>query len=100
MNLNLEYILCAAIHYKVRDSLVHRPSNVENGIVICGWRHHNCIEIASRIGINKEEHVQGFLTSKNRFLTREEARTFAIEVDQIFADETFHKDMLFSEDLY
>jgi hypothetical protein len=42
------------------------------------------------------EHVQGFLTSKNRFLDRQEAAKIAVGAGQCKESITY----LFSEDLY
>lgn len=102
-----EYILCAAIHYDDGTKRVHQPKNIGTGIVVAGRRHHNCIiTVAELMGKNwKKDHlpleknsIQGFITSHNRFLNRQEAWTLAIESGQIEADEK--ENTLFSEDLY
>jgi len=71
-----EFILCAAIDY--------------NGVIICGHRHGDCYDtLKSLIGeinpnkIPKQNH-QGFLTSKNRYINREDAWVIAKEQNQIF----------------
>jgi hypothetical protein len=86
-----EYILCAAIWYKefTCESELHlrmkgmQPFNIDKGIVICGWRHGNCIAVTkATTGLRTVtlaidgvgEHTQGFLTSKNRFVDRYEDR--------------------------
>jgi hypothetical protein len=99
---NDEYILCAAIWYNDNIKRVHQPKNIDIGIVVCGRRHHNCLSILysllgekynSKLAARK---AQGFLTSYDRFVNREEAGKIAFEIGQI-KEET---DCLFSEDLY
>lgn len=107
--MDMEYILCAAIWYKnftpKKNVGVPLPVNCDKGVVICGHRHTNCIYTMSSItGLRTVErgkdatgdHVQGFLTSKNRFVTREEAAQIALDFGQISQT----KRELFSEDLY
>ena len=105
-----EYILCSAIWYKdlelkKPDVLKIRgfsPYNVDRGIVFCGWRHPNCMyQMVAITGLRSVitevgEYEQGFLTSKNRFVDREEAGKIAFEQGQT---EQLHK-TLYSEDLY
>lgn len=102
-----EFILCAANWYPnfpliMPDLPMFKPDNITEGIVICGHRHHNCIYIMCAITgkmqheINGEE--QGFLTSKNRFVSREEALKIAFECKQI--TKSLNDRILFSEDLY
>jgi len=106
---DIEYILCAAIWYKdLEVSEPHRgaiPFNCDVGVVVCGWRHSNCIWVTKCLsglrtvtfGPNSVgETVQGFLTNKNRFVDREEGGKIAFDAGQI-EDET---DYLFSENLY
>ncbi len=107
---NKEFILCAAIDY--------------NGTIICGYRHGDCYDIlTSLIGKIDTEKLpdrnhQGFLTSLNRYVGREEAWIIAKENNQIkfglnasdhdvkinFGDDSFchnePKSMLISENLY
>lgn len=103
-----EYILCAANWYKelplikteCLDPRGFRPYNVDRGIVFCGWRHSNCIyqkvAITGLSDYKSGENVQGFLTSKNRFVDREEAAIIAFDAGQIKQE----KQTLYSEDLY
>jgi hypothetical protein len=98
-----EYILCAAIWYKDGIARVHQPRNISEGFVICGWRHHNCIMTAKIIrGTkpkgNKIASIQGFLTSKDRFLDRKESYLVAVAAGQTVA--TPGAPTLISEDLY
>ena len=103
-----EYILCAAIWYKEipisKDVPIESrlPVNCDRGLVFCGHRHHQCMytmvavtglrSVESEVG----EYVQGFLTSKNRFVDRREGA----EIHRANGNETDFGERLFSEDLY
>jgi hypothetical protein len=100
-----EYITCAAIWFDDGAEHEFQPINIKTGIVVCGHRHHNCIHLAHALlrtetykqmkdsfGIKKQ--VQGFLTSFDRFVNREEAGIIAFRENQI-PKET---NCLFSED--
>ena len=101
-------ILCAAIWYKELPLLKPEvlkprgfsPYNVDKGVVFCGWRHSNCIyQKVAVTGLRDSEsgeNVQGFLTSDNRFVDREEGAIIAFNAGQIKEE----KKRLFSEDLY
>lgn len=71
-----EYVMCAAIWVDNGKHREYQPYNIPSGIVMCGWRHP-CI--FQQMPDNPEtfadvkKTTQGFLTNKNRFLTREEA---------------------------
>ena len=99
-----EYILCAAIHYKTGAQYVHQPKNIITGVVICGRRHHNCIATKAMTGIPRgAPAVQGFITSKDMFVDREEAARIAYaanQIDHALADEDGDDLTLISEDLY
>jgi len=100
----MERILCAAIWYNDGKKHVHQPINIETGFVICGRRHHNCIGIADIFGLKiTRKDVQGFLTSKDRFVDRKEAVPIARSADQIIEphlQKSIDDEILFSEDLY
>jgi hypothetical protein len=101
-------ILCAAIWYKelplvkpeVLEPRGFGPYNVDKGVVFCGWRHSNCIyQKVAVTGLRDSEsgeNLQGFLTSDNRFVDREEGAIIAFNAGQIKEE----KKRLFSEDLY
>jgi hypothetical protein len=102
-----EYILCAAIWYKfipikkeIPDNVL--PINCDRGLVFCGYRHSHCMyTMVSVTGIRSVEsevgdYVQGFLTSKNRFVDREEGARIHIANGHTIDFEN----RLFSEDLY
>lgn len=93
-----EYLLCAAIHYDDGIEHVHQPKNVKTGIVVCGRRHHNIIASVFDLSGRKtfSENEQGFVTSHDRFVTREQGAFIAYEAGQIKEP----KKTLYSEDLY
>ena len=94
-----EYITCAAIWYKNLPTMVHLPKNITIGVVIAGHRHPNVINALYTIANIRtvgDGYVQGFLTSKNRFVDRAEAAQIALEAKQIKEP----KKELFSEDIY
>ena len=104
-----EYILCAANWYNDGKEHVHQPVNIPNGFVICGHRHGNCISIfALMVGFPYDENglilrrteEQGFLTNKNRFVTRKEALEIARIANQILDESEVRSVGLHSEDLY
>lgn len=70
-----EFILCASIDY--------------DGIIISGHRHGDCYEVLKKligeIDTDKlpSRDKQGFLTSENRYVGREEAWKIAKENNQI-----------------
>ena len=105
-----EYILCAANKYDDGKKHLYTPTNVQRGFVICGMRHHNCIDIfamivgfpyneeAARI---KRTEIQGFLTNANRFVDRKEALKIATEAKQLLHEIKLDPNVgLTSEDLW
>lgn len=106
---NKEYILCSAVWYKEFDKeysenvkFQSRPKNIKEGIIICGQRHLQCIRIYSfmtgKRSVTTEcgEYEQGFLTSTNRFISREEGGMIAFNAGQTKELKT----RLYSEDLW
>lgn len=93
-----EYIICAAIHFKDDLKYNHQPRNIESGFVICGRRHHNCFMSKKILEFSevKGTAIQGFLTSKDRFIDRKEGGEIAFKTGQII----YETNCLFSEDLY
>lgn len=99
-----ERIICAAIWFKDDKEYIHNPKNIEKGYVICGLRHHNCFAILGQVlQPNKEykelEEIQGFMTSLNRFVDRQEGWIIAEKAKQIIQQSGGHG-TLYSEDLY
>ena len=97
-NTTREHILCAAIYVDDGVKRIHMPRNIKTGIVVCGWRHHNCFMILDAIFDREETRgaTQGFLTSKDRFLNRGDSAEIAFRARQIEKP----ADTLISEDLY
>lgn len=104
---NKEYILCSAIWYKEIPLKVlgipnQNPINVDKGAVFCGHRHPHCMWTMYAVtGIKSKqneigEYIQGFLTSKNRFVNREEGGRIAFSAGQTKELKT----TLYSEDLW
>lgn len=101
----IERIVCAAIHYDDKAEHTHQPINIKTGVVICGMRHHNCFytlyALTKTNAPDKKFYsktMQGFLTSHNRYVSRNEAFKIAMENGQI---ENLHgRKELYSEDLY
>ena len=98
-----EIILCAAIWFRDLPRLKdnpHHPINTNHGIVFCGHRHgHIIAQLNCLLGKSQHElgeSIQGFLTSKNRFIDRSEAAELFIKNGGKPDFET----RLFSEDLY
>lgn len=71
----IEYVMCAAIHVDDGKDHLYQPYNIATGIVFCGWRHPSIFsQIAESTLVRaRSREIQGFLTTKNRFLTRDEA---------------------------
>lgn len=105
-----ERIICAAVWYKELElkkeipEHTYLPKNILKGIVFCGHRHGQCIYSKCAITGLKDsesgENEQGFLTSHNRFVSREEALKIALKENQVIDLSQVRGDRLFSEDLY
>jgi hypothetical protein len=85
-----EYVMCAAIHYDDGEDHYHQPYNIDKGVVISGWRHHNIMHSISKwMGTQQQiyekgiKETQGFLTNKNRFLNRKETLELVKENGQL-----------------
>lgn len=94
MNVPPEVCLCAAV-------LVTDPGGTQH--IIRGHRHSHALETAGEMGFEMREAVQGFLTSRGRFVGRTEAMDLqkAAGVPLAYSpDGVLHGKILFSEDLY
>lgn len=94
-----ERIICAAIWYKDFSKPIHSVVNVDSGVVMCGYRHGYIMGqfkalTGSRTPLHN--HVQGFLTTKNRFIDRIEAHKLFVSYGGV----PEFKNELYSEDLY
>ena len=104
----MERILMSAIHYTDGKVYEDQPVNIENGIVICGRRHKNCIATAERFdNYNSDltERVnQGFLTDLNRYVDRKEAFVIAARARQLLYPQFYNlsdpENELTSEDIF
>ena len=96
-----EIVLTAAIFIDDGKKHPNQPFNIVTGLVVTGHRHHNCFATIYALGIDYKSlcknsvNVQGFITTKNRFLSRDAAGKLAYTTGQ--RTEIVH---LFSEDLY
>ena len=97
-----EIVICAAIWVKDYKNKPYGPINIPSGTVFCGLRHCSIISQLAAYGIaHKNRSIQGFLTSKNRFLTREEASELVRNNNQeMVVDRNAIREQLYSEDLY
>lgn len=101
-----EYVLCAAIWYKNLPTHPHAQKNIATGLVVTGCNHAQIINLMRALSGKRTnlaesgEHEQGFLTSKNRYVNREEALNISIREGQVIEGETQSPYRLFSEDLY
>ena len=98
MNLRIEKILCAAIHYNDGEEREYQPKGISSGFIVCGYRHSDIIKMTSELYGRKTttSDVPGFLTSFNRFVDRKEGAKIALESGQIDKELEY----LTSEDLY
>jgi len=99
-----EYILCAAIHCET--GIAEKGQCTDTGFVICGRRHSDC-HIVLKMFCTYDYHktsTDGFVTSKNRFVNRQQAFAIAMENNQVwhtmFKKGEFNEVGLTSEDLY
>ena len=90
---SLEYILCSAILRKEP-----KPTTLFNDIgkVELGFRHCDILQ-KFQTEVDRTPSAQGFLTSRGRFVSREEAKEIALKCGQI--TKTISS-VLTSEDLY
>lgn len=94
-----EYIMCAAIHLDDGIDYHHQPYNIDKGVVFCGWRHACIIQqYKDNLHWKNSDKVQGFLTNKNRFLTRDEGLELVRENGQL--EKELIGGILTSEDLW
>lgn len=103
-----ERILCSAIWYKelplIRTFSANvLPVNCDKGLVFCGYRHPHCmysmISVTGKRSVETEvgKYIQGFLTSKNRFVDRKEGAKIHIANGGKL---NYSTKELYSEDLY
>ena len=104
MDRKVEYILCAAIHYKDNRVYPAQPTNIDTGIVALGYRHKNCYDAMTILGYDMQlvnRTHQGFLTSHNRYVDRKEAYQIAKNAGQLLMNlDEQEQPELISENLY
>jgi len=96
-----EWVMCAANYHDDGIEHYHQPFNIATGYVIGGWRHGNCGMVYMATNPNAtcwDDCVQGFLTTKNRFLDRKEALELVKHTGQLKNE--IMGGMLTSEDLW
>ena len=101
LNGEVELIMCAANWVDDGNDYFYQPYNIPTGIVFCGWRHSCIIQqyCYNAYWVSfKKNTVQGFLTTKNRFLTRPEALKLVKSNGQLTKD--LIGGILTSEDLW
>lgn len=91
-----EWVMCAANYVDDGKDYNFKPYNIDKGLVYCGWRHPNAFETMPTGSAHK--CIQGFLTTKNRFLTRDEALELVKQTGQLKGD--LIGSILTSEDLW
>lgn len=79
--------------------LVQSAIKYDDGVIITGRRHGDCIRVAANLGryTRMETSTQGFVDNTEQFYTRKEAKELALKNGQISKD---HKGELYSEDLW
>jgi hypothetical protein len=105
-----ERIICAAVWYKELELKkiipieVYSPTNIDRGVVFSGFRHGHCIytkyAVTGLRDCESGKNEQGFLTSKNRFVNRQEGLEIALRENQVIDISQIRGNRLFSEDLY
>jgi hypothetical protein len=82
-----EVCLCAAILYS-------------DGYIVRGHRHHDCLRTAWDDLKRRERGTQGFLTSRGRFVNRDEGLQLQFAAGIESAAPSGYRAELYSEDLY
>lgn len=109
-NQDIEKLICSAIWYN--DGKKHTQCNVSTtgdyhdatGIVFCGLRHADCFGVLwltlPDFKPTEHNHIQGFLTNRNRFVDRKEALEIALNANQVTKEELGEYKELFSEHVW
>lgn len=89
-----------------REVCVCAAIRMPDGYIVRGHRHRDCLrsagEMARGKGVKRGDVVQGFLTTRERFVNRTEGLALQIAAGRPSADPTgeYHHAQLYSEDLY
>lgn len=78
------------------ETIVDAAVRTKDGNVFVGRRHHLILQ---QHYPHTKGGIQGFLTSEERFVTREEALQIALAAGQI-KEKKYNKSRLFSEELW
>ena len=71
------------------------------GVIFAGKRHAECIASANSLGLGSKDCIQGFMTTKGRFVNRQEAfRLMQNEGIESASPDGYRGFDLYSEDLY
>lgn len=100
-NRDIEKVLCAACKYFLDDDLITVGFRHDQAIAVAdkyfwNWKTYSKFEDYFDYSHFRMTEIQGFLTTKNRFVTREEAAEIAYSAGQISSP----KEELYSEDIY
>ncbi len=96
----MEKLVCSAIKFQMIGD--------EYFQIMCGKRHPNVFEKMFKLGIqyDKTTHIQGFLTSEDRFVDRFEAIDIAKNANQLSEEvierlnRSKYSQQLYSEDVW
>lgn len=87
-----------------REICICAAVKTTKGYIVRGHRHADCIQSIRRMGLkpSSSPSAQGFITSKNRYVTREQGRKLQEDAGIPSADKNGYMGSkeLFSEDLY
>ncbi len=99
----------AALYREALAELARRPEicicaavKTLDGQIIRGHRHNYCLATIAAMGLQRQTgpDAQGFMTSKNRFVTRWVGLQLQLDADIPSAAGEYRGDELYSEDLY
>lgn len=87
---------------KEKEIIICSAVIAENGKIYRGHRHNNCLALIHELKLKPEQghDSQGFITSKNRFVTRKEGLKLQLEAGITSNEPNGYVNELFSEDLY
>ena len=90
-----ERILQSLLDEQKKEIVICSALLLKDGYVIRGHRHNHCFGVLADLKRSKTDvFKQGFMTSDNRFVVREEAYKIYFKKDKI------SKNKLYSEDIY
>jgi hypothetical protein len=99
----LSYIEMMLLKESEKEICICAAVLTEDGIVVKGHRHCDCFMVMEHMGKKPKYDIdyQGFITSKGRYVNREEGRKLQDKAGILSVDrEGYRGDTLYSEDLY